>query len=192
MSTSSSRPIPRSIHPIRNSKSQEDLLGAPLKPEITGLFTPPRRLTASRFSDSNCAKRQPNLLTLPSVQVTQAVIGNSIHSTPVAKPKLRTLPADMRELSIRDLAREGSKSAEPCLNNNNNDNDSSSNNIMKNTTITSSPSLVHRKHRGHSKSQSLGTKLENYTVTLLIPFVMCTALDMGVVLVDCQLIWVWF
>ena len=130
------------------------MLGAPLKPEITGLFTPPRRLIATRYSESDFDKNRTHTLTLPSVQVTEVVTGNSLQSTPILKPKLRTLPTDMRELSLKDLTREGCKSAEPqvnggCLNADN----------MKKVKSASPSAVGQRKHRGHSKSQSLGTKL---------------------------------
>ena len=151
---------------LRNSKSQEDLLGTPLKPEITGAFTPPRgRPISGRFSESDLLSKKGAIsLDIPSVQVTQVSIGNSLQSTPKKHLKIHTLPADMKEMSLKDLAkkgkvkeeREGSRSAEPRQS-------SDSNSCLvdetaRKKTKSPSPSIGQMKRRGHSKSQSVGTK----------------------------------
>ena len=152
----SHRPPPHPIdRPLRNSKSQEDLLGTPLKPEITGLFTPPRRLASGRFSESDLkVKNKPRV---PHVKITEVSLGDSISvpKTSSLKTKVQTLPADMRDFSAKSLRKEGSRSAEP-PNNNNGYHDDSRLQGMK--IKSASPSIKPRRQHGHSKSQSLGTK----------------------------------
>ncbi len=80
-------------------------------------------------------------------------LGDSLQSTPLKHHKQRTLPADMRELSLKALAREGgTKSAEPSGNNGGLSED------VRKKFKNGSPSVGLKWHRGHSKSHSVGNK----------------------------------
>lgn len=140
------------LQTLRNSKSQEDLLGPPLKPEVTSMFTPPRRPLTSRFSEANISSSKTNP-EIPTVEVTEKHVGNSLKHTPQSSSKVQTLPMSMRDMSFKDLQKEGSKSAEAHTNN-----DSTVFEEAKKKIKSASPSVGFKKNRGHSKSLSVGTK----------------------------------
>lgn len=151
---------PRSHHPLRNSKSQEDLT-APLKPEYTGPVNinttigtpPPRRPLSSRYSESDIGTPKKAPFKPPTMQITVPSADKSTASS--VKTKGSTLPPNFQPPSGNAEDWRRSQSAEGGKVNSHGHLDFLGSKKVK----SASPSLMGRRRTGHLKSQSLGNKL---------------------------------